>query len=246
MNSSTGPIFPPEVEMLSPQEQLFRKRAGIGVRYRALMIDMTLASVGGFVFALLFFKPFQSYYQKSLAESADQEMIQMMGGLTQFYGLLFAMTVGILLFLIAIACFEGAWGTSPGKHFLKIRILDESGRPAEKSSLILRAVVKNLGTLLSILAIPTRSMFIAVFSTIVCLVVGLGYVMAFGKRRQTLHDHVAETAVYPVISNFEAAEILSQTPSIPPPETLLSETDQAPVRAPTSRDGDECLPSRSS
>ncbi len=198
------------VELLRPQEKLFRKRAGIGVRYRALMIDMTLASVGGLEFALIFFRPFQIYYQKKLAASADQEMIQMMGGLTQIYGIFFALIIGTLLFLIAIACVEGGWGTSPGKYFLKIRIFDESGRPAETSTLILRAVIKNLGTLLSILAIPTKSLFIAVFSTIVCLVMGVGYTMAFGKRRQTLHDRIAETAVYPVTSNFEAAEILSK------------------------------------
>jgi uncharacterized RDD family membrane protein YckC len=180
----------------------------VAVRYRALMIDMALASVGGLVFALFFKNPFQAFFEKRLLGSGDAEAIRIAGGLTEFYGVLLGLTVGIFFFLVIIACVEGVWGTSPGKRFQKIEIRHESGRSADRTSLILRAVVKNLGILLSFLAIPMRSTLFAVLSTLTALVVGLGYCMAFDKRRQTLHDRIAETAVFSTGSLLGASEIL--------------------------------------
>gem|GEM_PF-487302 len=193
-NQTPGPPVFTEDVLLSPQERLLRSRTDIGLRYRAFMADTALATIFGFVTALLLGPLFRARLTQRLAASGDLEG---MGGLAVFYGILLSFSLGGLIGLTAAACMEAVTGASPGKRFLKIGIRHESGRPADRAGLVLRAVVKNLGVILAALAALFRSPSFGVLSLIAVLASGPGYMMAFGEKRQALHDRIAETAVYP-------------------------------------------------
>jgi uncharacterized RDD family membrane protein YckC len=98
---------------------------------------------------------------------------------------------------------EALWAATPGKRLLGLRIGTADGQPAPRSRLVLRWALKNVATLLALLAVllgialPAPAGAVAWLSNLGGLVMVGGCFAALGPRRQALHDLLARTAVYP-------------------------------------------------
>ena len=93
---------------------------------------------------------------------------------------------------------EGVTGASPGKRVLRIIVATQDGRCGTLSLLLKRYVIKNLGALLQLVAFIPALGFIENISSIVGLVMFLGYLGVLSGARLALHDLIAQTAVYHV------------------------------------------------
>ena len=201
---------PPVMALLSKEERLFRRRAGVGPRNRALFIDVVIMGVGALWVAAEFSEPFRHVARRRFLSGGD-DVVQLTSGIVDYYGLLMALSFGLLLTAIVIGGIEAVWGTSPGKKLRKLQILDESGNPPDRSNLLLRAVVKYLGHLILLIAIPKLTLALILVGALVYGVIGYGHLLAFGEKRQTLHDRFSETAVFPMEGREDAVESVLDT-----------------------------------
>ena len=133
-----------------------------------------------------------------------------------------------LLAMIVVFVPEVFIGATPAKCMLGIRIRTEEGAVAPFSTLLFRFCIKHIG-LLSVILGSVCSAFlgagvsaIAVVGGLGSLCISLGVLCALGESRQTLHDKISGTAVYPKesgtdLDNSEIVQPISTLSTIVPP-----------------------------
>lgn len=115
---------------------------------------------------------------------------------------------------------EGVTGRSPGKRLLGYRIAAEDGTPAGVGRLLARSAVKNLGNIVSLLALLVG---IGLgFASFVNLVVAAGCFLVLGDNRQALHDLLLRTAVFRARDIDAAARAASAASTIRAPGATTS------------------------
>jgi len=110
------------------------------------------------------------------------------------FGIMALIAVAGLLSLI-----EGFTGWTLGKLVLGLRIRNEDGTKASRSTLLGRWALKNIGYLFGSLAVLTKVSMFTFFGLLGALVIVLGGLFtrrAKGLMRQTLHDKLLHTAVF--------------------------------------------------
>ncbi len=116
-------------------------------------------------------------------------------------GGIFGAIAGFILAATVIATiyflFEGFTGYTLGKLMLGIRIANDDGTRAGVGKLLLRFLVKNSGSVLSLLAIFTATTALFQISRLAGLIIFVGCFFTLGVKRQAFHDMIAKTAVYP-------------------------------------------------
>lgn len=186
------PYVAPPIELL---------RVGFGKRFLAYVIDtlimLTLSTAVGIlavatkmsvpdVVAAQLEELFNLYTELGIDGGAIRFMESMFGGM-----LLASLALGVIYPLI-----EGITGASPGKRILSICVATPDGREADLRIYLRRYVVKNLGKVLAVLALVPTLGLLGTISTLYDVVFFLGCFIALGSTRLTLHDMIAQTAVF--------------------------------------------------
>lgn len=137
--------------------------AGIGSRGLALLID-TLLQAGGFIAIILVLVFF---------DTAVTALSNAMGTWATAVAVLLAFTIYYGYF----ALFEALWnGQTPGKRWIHLRVIDESGRPVSVQQAILRNLIRFIDQLPSMYAVGLISALVS-------------------KQNRRLGDFVASTVV---------------------------------------------------
>ncbi len=186
------PSVAPPIELL---------RVGFGKRALAFVIDtlivLTLSTAVGIiavateaqvpdVVAAQLEGIFKLYTELGIDGGAIRFMESMFGGM-----LVASLALGVIYPLI-----EGVTGASPGKRILSICVATPDGREAGQRIYLRRYVVKNLGKILTVLALVPTLGLLGTISTLYDVVFFLGCFIALGSTRLTLHDMIAQTAVF--------------------------------------------------
>lgn len=178
------------------------QRIGFGKRLGAFVLDCVLcgilAAVGGSTIGG-WFGAYTGAMTAGAASAAagagdNTQAAAALGGM-------FGAIAGIVLAATVIATvyflFEGFTGYTLGKLMLGIRIANDDGTRAGVGKLLLRFLVKNSGSVLSLLAIFTATAALFQLSRIASLIIFVGCFFTLGVKRQAFHDMIAKTAVYP-------------------------------------------------
>jgi len=173
-------------------------RVGIGPRMTAVSLDSVFAWVGGGLSGFIFNHLFRDALQQKLMDMGGREVAQLGSGMVEFYGLLLAIVIGAMGFSLISALLETFRGASVGKYLLKLHICSSDGSKPELSRLVLRAVLKHISIVFFLLTLLTGIQFYAVLGGLMGTVISIGMFLIIGQEKQTLHDRIAETAVYPI------------------------------------------------
>ena len=89
------------------------------------------------------------------------------------------------------------YARTPGKMINKIVICNADGSPAEKRRLVLRWMIKNIALIMQCAAVVTCISMIETIGNWISYAVFFGLFLVLTQSKQTLHDIIAGTAVYP-------------------------------------------------
>jgi uncharacterized RDD family membrane protein YckC len=123
-------------------------------------------------------------------------------------GFLSAYLAQLLMFVAVFAVIlfpEATKGQSIGKRLRGLIIRGADGQPAAGDVLRKRVIIKSIPTIVGIVAsvlalvsLVSVANFVNIVSGLAGLALFVGCFLALKPERQTLHDQLAETAVYPV------------------------------------------------
>jgi uncharacterized RDD family membrane protein YckC len=169
-------------------------RIGFGKRLGAWLLDLVivavLVGVAGSIVAGALGLATASLGDPSATASPEAMQGAMMGAVMAAMGVAFV--IGCIYFLI-----EGFTGYTLGKLILGIRVANEDGTLASVPTLLSRFALKNIGSVLGIVAIITGISFLNVLGNVGALIIFVGCFLVLGMSRQALHDRIVHTAVYP-------------------------------------------------
>ena len=178
-------------------------RIGFGKRLVALLIDALITLTVTFGLGILYMS-FDLGVVGFIQDQIDSMLAvyEMFGFSRSMINTMNSLLGGVIVAGIVVGVFypliEGVTGASPGKRVLRIIVATQDGRRGTLSLLLKRYVIKNLGALLQLVAFIPALGFIENISSIVGLVMFLGYLGVLSGARLALHDLIAQTAVYHV------------------------------------------------
>lgn len=114
-----------------------------------------------------------------------------------FFGALAGIILAATLIATVYFLLEGFTGYTLGKLILGIRIASDDGTAAGIGKLLLRWLIKNSGSVLSLLAVFTATSSLFTVSRLAGVIIFVGCFFTLGMKRQAFHDMLAKTAVYP-------------------------------------------------
>ncbi len=170
------------------------ERIGFGRRLGAAIIDGLILT--GLAYIIIFAIPniLENLVDWSkISEDSIEQMEAIYGN--------FANTMMLMAPAIAIASFlynllEGFKGYTLGKLMLGIQIGNQDGTQASVNKLMLRFSIKNISTILNLIAITTFIGFIDSIASFLGLVIFIGCFFVLGEKKLAFHDMIAKTAVY--------------------------------------------------
>ena len=101
-----------------------------------------------------------------------------------------------LIVLLSYGLIEGLWGRSLGKLIVGLTITKPDGQRAYAGPLLLRYALKYSPFLLFVLALATRSLFLAQAACVAVGAVLISALVMLGPERRAIYDYLAGTAVY--------------------------------------------------
>jgi uncharacterized RDD family membrane protein YckC len=159
------------------------KRVGFGPRFLAMLLDGIIVAVASVLLA-----PIVGGLVGANVAANDAAA----GGMAMAMGAVAAAgLISTVYFLI-----EAFTGWTLGKRILKLQIGNENMQRAATGQLLLRYFVKNIGSIVSLVAGIVGIAMVGTIGSVLGLVVFLGIFMVLGQARQTLHDKIAKTAVW--------------------------------------------------
>lgn len=161
-------------------------RVGFGPRLGAYLIDGVLAGIIGAVLGTIAGASLGALF------FGDGDM----GPLAAVIGGALGTVAGMFLAYIIFMIMEGLTGQTPGKMILKIQVKNQDGSQAGTGALMLRALLKNINYVLSILAGVTGVLLLASIGQLGGLVIFIGCFFVLGAKKQAIHDLIGKTAVY--------------------------------------------------
>jgi len=164
-------------------------RIGFGSRFGAYLIDIVLALVLGFVIGAVGGSALLSIFGGTEGGDLGAMLGASLGALA---GALAGIPLAFLIFMIM----DALLGQTPGKMILGIKNKSESGSAAPTNGLLIRALLKYSGTLLSVLAAVTGIAFLGTVGSLAGLVIFVGCFFVLGDKKQSFHDMISKTAVY--------------------------------------------------
>jgi uncharacterized RDD family membrane protein YckC len=181
-------------------------RVGFWPRLAAAFIDVIILSV----LAFLARGPVESLFAGPVADMLARAAEQAGGKvLPPAMQAMMSFSLAMVLLGPLYGLTEGLLGASPGKFILGQRIVTESGNRAAQPQLIARYGVKQVGTVLSMLAMFLGVKTLEHASNVVGVIYVLGCLLAFGQARQALHDKIVGTAI---LRKSDLPETVTSTP----------------------------------
>ncbi len=189
-----------------PHHQALNLRVGFGRRFGAYLMDglyVLIASI------LLYFGAMRvnPVWVESLAsseefnlstndDSDDEEREAQLDNVREMAQKLYVVIIFSSLITIPYSFIELRTGASPGKYVLGIKVATLYGEQTGRQRLAKRWLVKNSGTLISLLALGLGVGFLDTIATLATLGMLFGCFLVLTPERMALHDLIAGTAVY--------------------------------------------------
>ncbi len=164
----------------------FELRVGFGRRLGAFLIDYLIFSL---IFVILLF--ITGRIDDLMTVSANGKM-----DIEELMKISESITPLILIIFLIYYSLEAFIGATLGKLTLGIKIASSDMKSANLSKLLIRFAVKNISTLLSIIAIVTSVQFFGTLGSVGGFVIFIGYFFVLSQKKQGFHDMVAGTAVF--------------------------------------------------
>lgn len=173
-------------------------RVGFGKRFGAFLLD---SIVIGFINMIILgatglFSEMQSLFAS--ANTSDPQFwanfaVQTEAIMNEYlFTFIFVSFIGLFYMSLEIIL-----GASVGKLILGLQITKENGVIADKGVLATRYVVKNVSSILGLLAyIPVLGFVFSALSSITGFIIFIGFFFIFGESKMCLHDKLAKTAVF--------------------------------------------------
>ena len=193
---STNPFAPQP-----GQEQIEYLRIGFGQRLIAYIIDV-LGLVIFTTMLVMLFMNFDLPPTESIKATMDsiRDIYALLGvpeSMSEMViGKLPALTIASVIGALSYSLIEGLSGASPGKMVMKFRIANQDGTAGSTSLFLRRWAIKNIGAILQFIAFVPSLMFMETIGSFAGFVIFFGCFAVLGESRLTLHDRIAQTAVY--------------------------------------------------
>ena len=172
------------------------QRIGFGKRLGAYLLDFVAASIGGGIIGVFAGTALTALFFASEMGEGMEEVEAMGGGIMAIVGGMLGTIAGMMLVLLLIMLLEAFTGQTIGKMILGIKNGNQDGTPSSTGTLITRAVIKYIGTIMAVLAGITSISMISSLGSLAGFIVFIGCFFVLGEKKQGFHDMIAKTAVF--------------------------------------------------
>ncbi len=172
-------------------------RIGFGKRLGAYLLDMVAAGIGGGVIGIFAGASLAAIIMGSGEMGSEMEGAEMAGG--ALAGMMAGMAgtiAGMLLIFLIIMLLEAFTGQTIGKMILGIKNGNEDGSAASTGTLLTRALIKYIATVMTVLAGITGVAMLGSIGNLLGFIVFIGFFFVLGDKKQGFHDLIAKTAVF--------------------------------------------------
>ncbi|MFH1051937.1 MAG: RDD family protein [bacterium] len=168
------------------QSEEYAWRAGFGVRLGAALLDYLFF---GIIFVIVLFtsgliQEYQYVFEDFLTKPYLLE--DFTNAIMPYFFIVFFMYYSLEIVLAA----------SLGKIVLRLKIAGEDRKEAGYEKLVLRFIYKHSDTILQLIAFLGAMKFLDTLSSILGLVIIVGFFFVLSPKRQAFHDTLAKTAVF--------------------------------------------------
>lgn len=172
------------------------ERIGFGKRLGAYLLDFVIAGVGGFAIGIFAGTALAAMLFASEMGEGLEEAEVMGGGMVGMLGGMLGTIAGMMLIFLLIMLLEAFTGQTFGKMILGIKNGNEDGSSAGIGPLLTRALIKYIGTIMTVLAGITSVEELSSLGSLAGFIVFIGFFFILGEKRQGFHDMIAKTAVF--------------------------------------------------
>jgi uncharacterized RDD family membrane protein YckC len=170
---------------------VMENRIGFGRRLGAYVIDFVIILGLAFILSNLL-----SEFLWNFVNVSDEEYDQVSKIYGNFTDTMLTISVSATLLGFLYNLLEGFTGYTLGKLMLGIQIGNQDGTFAAQNKLMLRYAIKNIGTIIGLIAIAISIKLVGTVGNILGFVIVIGCFFTLGENKLALHDMVAKTAVY--------------------------------------------------
>jgi len=172
------------------------ERIGFGKRLGAYILDIVAAGIGGGIIGVFAGTALAAlFFATEMGEGMD-EAEALGGGIMGIIGGALGTIAGMMLVILLIMLLEAFTGQTIGKMILGIKNGNQDGTPSSTGTLITRAAIKYIGTIMAVLAGITGISMIGSLGSLAGLIVFIGFFFILGDKKQGFHDMIAKTAVF--------------------------------------------------
>ncbi len=171
-------------------------RIGFGTRLGAFLLDLVFTLMATYIVVKLFESTFESMVNFNKFEEQQLNLLSSNDSLWFFTVLL---PIGAVIIGFIYNIIEGITGQTPGKMLLKIRIYNQDGTNADTNKLMIRFILKNIGSIAGIISLVISYKSIDITGQLLGIIIFIGCFFVLGESKLALHDMIAKTAVYKTV-----------------------------------------------
>ncbi len=178
------------------QTQSTPERIGFGKRLGAYLLDFVAAGIGGSIIGMFAGAALATlFFASEMGEGMD-EAEALGGGFVGIIGGMLGTVAGMMLIVLLIMLMEAFTGQTIGKMILGIKNGNDDGSSASTGTLITRAAIKYIGTIMAVVAGITGVAMLGSLGSLAGFIVFIGCFFVLGDKKQGFHDMIAKTAVF--------------------------------------------------
>lgn len=183
-------------ESLSQEERPALERVGFGKRLGAYLLDFVAAGIGGAIIGMFAGATLAALFFATEAGEGMDEAEALGGGIVGIIGGMLGTIAGMLIIVLLIMLLEAFTGQTIGKMILGIKNANADGTEASTGTLLTRAGIKYISTIMTVLAGITGVGMLASFGSLAGFAVFIGFFFILGDKKQGFHDMISKTAVF--------------------------------------------------
>jgi uncharacterized RDD family membrane protein YckC len=183
-------------ETFAQEAQAPPERIGFGTRLGAYLLDVVIAGAGGFAIGIFAGTTLAALFFSTDMVEGTEEAEAMASGIVGILGGAIGTVAGMMLIFLIIMLMEAFTGQTFGKMILGIKNGSDDGSIASTGALLTRALVKYIGTIMTVLAGITGVVMLSTVGSFGGFIVFIGFFFILGENKQGFHDMLAKTAVY--------------------------------------------------
>lgn len=160
-------------------------RVGFGRRFGAFLIDFVFNTIIGVIVMGI-----TGVFEEIIKIENPLNNLEALSVIMQDSSLI-AVIIGLIYYST-----EVLFGASVGKMLLSIKIASSNRKEANTSQLLNRYLIKHANSIFSVLGILLSLEFLQGISSIILVIILIGFLFTLGVKRLALHDMITNTAVY--------------------------------------------------